>query len=104
MFTQREAAFQILLARMAMNILINELVGDNSRGWAMRFRSGSTVERAQLRTAPPCYSAAPRAIEEEATGYLSSQFSVLLFVIVCCGIDRDGPPYLESIGRFLFHR
>jgi len=66
---------KILLARIAMNILINELVGIIP-GLAMRFRSGSSRTCATTNCSA---STLPRLWDpEEAIGYSSSQFSV------CC--------------------
>ena len=71
----RSGVPKILLARMAMNILINELVGIIP-GSAMRFRSGSSRTCATTNCSA---GTLPRPEDrEEATGYLSSQFSV------CC--------------------
>ena len=67
---------KILLARMAMNILINELVGiipGLGDAFSFWFKSNVRTTNCSAGTLPR-----PRD-REEATGYLSSQFSVCFF-------------------------
>src|SRR5262249_51562015 len=73
---------KILLSRMAMNILINELVGIIP-GWAMRFRSGSSRTCATTN----CSTATlPRPRDrDEAIGHLSSLFSA--YCLSLCARD-----------------
>ena len=91
---------KILLARMAMNILINELVGIiPGLGDAFSFWFKSNVRNYELLRR---YSAAPAGSRRGDWIFVIAVLS-LLFVIVCAGLIVT-VLVLEAIGRFLFHR
>src|SRR6266550_3812194 len=91
---------KILLARMAMNILINELVGIiPGLGDAFSFWFKSNVRNYELLRQ---YSAAPAGSRRGDWIFVLAVLS-LLFVIVCTGLIVT-VLVLEGIGRFLFHR
>jgi len=91
---------KILLARMAMNILINELVGIiPGLGDAFSFWFKSNVRNYELLRG---YSAAPAGSRRGDWIFVIAVLS-LLFVIVCAGFIVT-VLVLEGIGRFLFQR
>jgi hypothetical protein len=96
----RSGVPKILLARMAMNILINELVGIiPGLGDAFSFWFKSNVRNYELLRR---YSAAPARSRRCDWIFVIAVLS-LLFVIVCAGFIVT-VLVLEGIGRFLFHR
>jgi hypothetical protein len=96
----RSGVPKILLARMAMNILINELVGIiPGLGDAFSFWFKSNVRNYELLRG---YSAAPARSRRGDWVFVIAVLS-LLFVIVCAGLVVT-VFVLEAIGRFLFHR
>ena len=96
----RSGVPKILLARMAMNILINELVGIiPGLGDAFSFWFKSNVRNYELLRR---YSAAPAGSRKGDWIFVIAILS-LLFVIVCGGLIMT-VLVLESVGRFLFHR
>jgi hypothetical protein len=91
---------KILLARMAMNILINELVGIiPGLGDAFSFWFKSNVRNYELLRR---YSAAPTRSRKGDWIFLLAVVS-LLFIIVCAGLIVT-VLVLQAIGRFLFDR
>jgi hypothetical protein len=95
----RSGVRKILLARMAMNILINELVGIiPGLGDAFSFWFKSNVRNYELLRR---YSAAPAGSRRGDWIFVSAVLG-LLFVIVCAGLILT-VLILEAIGRFLFH-
>jgi len=87
----RSGVPKILLARMAMNILINELVGIiPGLGDAFSFWFKSNVRNYELLRG---YSATPAG----------SRRGDWIFVMACAGMIVT-VLVLEGIGRFLFHR
>ena len=91
---------KILLARMAMNILINELVGIiPGLGDAFSFWFKSNVRNYELFR---LYSAAPAGSRKGDWIFVIAVLS-LLFIIVFAGLVVTAL-VLESVGRFLFHR
>ncbi len=85
---------------MAMNILINELVGIiPGLGDAFSFWFKSNVRNYELLRG---YSAAPAGSRRGDWIFVIAVLS-LLFVIVCAGLIVT-VLVLEGIGRFLFHR
>ncbi len=91
---------KILLARMAMNILINELVGIiPGLGDAFSFWFKSNVRNYELLRR---YSAAPTQSRRGDWIFLVAVLS-LLFVIVCAGLIVT-VLVLQAIGRFVFDR
>jgi len=91
---------KILLARMAMNILINELVGIiPGLGDAFSFWFKSNVRNYELLRR---YSAAPAKSRRGDWTFVIAVLG-LLFIIVCAGLIMT-VLLLEGIGRFLFHR
>lgn len=91
---------KILLARMAMNILINELVGIiPGVGDAFSFWFKSNVRNYELLRR---YSATPAKSRRSDWIFVIGVLA-LLFVIVCAGFIVTVLA-LEVIGRFLFHR
>jgi hypothetical protein len=91
---------KILLARMAMNILINELVGIiPGLGDAFSFWFKSNVRNYELLRR---YSAAPAGSRRGDWIFVIAVLS-LLFVIVCAGLIVT-VLVLEAIGRFLLYR
>src|SRR5438034_2043435 len=91
---------KILLARMAMNILINELVGIiPGLGDAFSFWFKSNVRNYELLRN---YSAAPARSRKGDWIFLVAVLS-LLFVIVCAGLIVT-VLVLQAIGRFVFDR
>ena len=91
---------KILLARMAMNILINELVGIiPGLGDAFSFWFKSNVRNYELLRR---YSVAPARSRRGDWIFVIAVLS-LLFVIVCAGLIVT-VLVLEGIGRFLFRR
>ena len=97
----RSGVPKILLARMAMNILINELVGIiPGLGDAFSFWFKSNVRNYELLRRVFC-----RAPARSRRGDWIFVIAVLslLFVIVCAGFIVT-VLVLEGIGRFLFHR
>jgi hypothetical protein len=96
----RSGVPKILLARMAMNILINELVGIiPGLGDAFSFWFKSNVRNYKLLRG---YSAAPSR-SRRADWIFVIAFLGLLFVIVCAGLIVT-VLVLNAVGRFLFHR
>jgi hypothetical protein len=96
----RSGVPKILLARMAMNILINELVGIiPGLGDAFSFWFKSNVRNYELLRR---YSAAPAGSRRGDWIFVIAVLS-LLFVIVCAGMIVT-VLVLGAIGRFLFHR
>jgi Domain of unknown function (DUF4112) len=96
----RSGVPKILLARMAMNILINELVGIiPGLGDAFSFWFKSNVRNYELLRR---YSAAPAGSRRGDWMFVIAVIS-LLFVIVCAGLIVT-VLVLEVIGRFLFQR
>ena len=94
----RSGVPKILLARMAMNILINELVGIiPGLGDAFSFWFKSNVRNYELLRG---YSAAPARSRKGDWIFVIAVLS-LLFVIVCAGLIVT-VLVLEAIGRFLF--
>src|SRR5205814_8080307 len=91
---------KILLARMAMNILINELVGIiPGLGDAFSFCFKSNVRNYELLRR---YSAAPAGSRRGDWIFVLAVLSLLL-VMACAGLIVT-VLVLEGIGRFLFHR
>src|SRR5438067_7766212 len=91
---------KILLARMAMNILVNELVGIiPGLGDAFSFWFKSNVRNYELLRG---YSAAPAGSRRGDWIFVIAVLS-LLFFIVCAGLIVT-VLVLEGIGRLLFHR
>jgi Domain of unknown function (DUF4112) len=91
---------KILLARMAMNILINELVGIiPGLGDAFSFWFKSNVRNYELLRR---YSAAPTRSRKGDWIFLLAVLS-LLFIIVCAGLIVT-VLVLQAIGRFVFDR
>ncbi len=91
---------KILLARMAMNILINELVGIiPGLGDAFSFWFKSNVRNYELLQR---YSAAPLGSRRGDWIFVIAVLG-LLFVIVCTGLIVT-VLVLEAIGRFVFNR
>jgi hypothetical protein len=91
---------KILLARMAMNILINELVGIiPGLGDAFSFWFKSNVRNYELLRR---YSAAPAGSRRGDWMFVIAVLS-LLFVIVCAGLIVT-VLLLQAIGRFVFNR
>ena len=91
---------KILLARMATNILINELVGIiPGLGDAFSFWFKSNVRNYELLRN---YSAAPARSRKGDWIFLVAVLS-LLFVIVCAGLIVT-VLVLQAIGRFVFDR
>ena len=91
---------KILLARMAMNILINELVGIiPGLGDAFSFWFKSNVRNYELLRR---YSAAPARSRRGDWIFLVAILS-LLFVIVCAGLIVTVLVF-QAIGRFVFDR
>jgi hypothetical protein len=89
-----------LLARMAMNILINELVGIiPGLGDAFSFWFKSNVRNYELLRR---YSAAPTRSRKGDWIFLLAVLS-LLFIIVCAGLIVT-VLVLQAIGRFVFDR
>ena len=85
---------------MAMNILINELVGIiPGLGDAFSFWFKSNVRNYELLRG---YSAAPARSRRGDWIFVIAVLG-LLFVIVCAGLIVT-VLVLEAIGRFLFHR
>jgi hypothetical protein len=96
----RSGVPKILLARMAMNILINELVGIvPGLGDAFSFWFKSNVRNYELLRR---YSAAPAGSRRSDWIFVIAVLS-LLFVIVCAGLVVT-IVVLDAIGRLLFHR
>jgi Domain of unknown function (DUF4112) len=96
----RSGVPKILLARMAMNILINELVGIiPGLGDAFSFWFKSNVRNYELLRR---YSAAPAGSRRGDWIFVIAVLS-LLFLIVCSGLIVT-VLVLEAIARFLFHR
>ena len=96
----RSGVPKILLARMAMNILINELVGIiPGLGDAFSFWFKSNVRNYELLRR---YSAASGGSRRGDWIFVIAVLS-LLFVIVCGGLIVT-VLVLEAIGRFFFHR
>ena len=96
----RSGVPKILLARMAMNILINELVGIiPGLGDAFSFWFKSNVRNYELLRG---YSAAP-ARSRRGDWIFVIAFLTLLVVIVCAGLIVT-VLVLNAIGRFLFQR
>ena len=96
----RSGVPKILLARMAMNILINELVGIiPGLGDAFSFWFKSNVRNYELLRG---YSAAPARSRRGDWIFVIAVLTLLL-IIVCAGLIVT-VFVLESIGRFLFHR
>jgi hypothetical protein len=96
----RSGVPKILLARMAMNILINELVGIiPGLGDAFSFWFKSNVRNYELLRG---YSAAP-AGSRRGDWIFVIAVSGLLFLIVCAGLIVT-LLVLDVIGRLLFHR
>jgi len=96
----RSGVPKILLARMAMNILINELVGIiPGLGDAFSFWFKSNVRNYELLRG---YSAAPARSRRGDWIFVIAVLTLLL-VIVCAGLIVT-VFVLQSIGRFLFHR
>ena len=96
----RSGVPKILLARMAMNILINELVGITpGLGDAFSFWFKSNVRNYELLRR---YSATPAGSRRSDWIIVMAVLS-LLFVIVCAGLIVT-VFVLEGIGRFLFNR
>lgn len=94
----RSGVPRILLARMAMNILINELVGIiPGLGDAFSFWFKSNVRNYELLRR---YSAAPARSRRADWIFVIAVLS-LLFVIVCAGLIVT-VLVLGAIGRFLF--
>ena len=91
---------KILLTRMAMNILINELVGIiPGLGDAFSFWFKSNVRNYELLRR---YSAAPARSRKSDWIFVMAVLG-LLFVIVCAGLIVS-LLVLEAIGRFVFGR
>jgi len=91
---------RILLARMAMNILINELVGIiPGLGDAFSFWFKSNVRNYELVRR---YTAAPEQSRRGDWIFLIAVLG-LLFVIVCAGLIASFL-MLQAIGRFVFQR
>ena len=91
---------KILLTRMAMNILINELVGIiPGLGDAFSFWFKSNVRNYELLRR---YSAAPARSRKSDWIFVMAVLG-LLFVIVCAGLIVS-LLVLEAIGRFVFNR
>ena len=91
---------KILLARLAMNILINELVGIiPGLGDAFSFWFKSNVRNYELLRR---YSAAPARSRRSDWIFVIAVLG-LLFVIVCAGLIVT-VLVLEAIGRFVFNR
>src|SRR5262249_42642908 len=91
---------KILLARMAMNILINALVGMiPGLGDAFSFWFKSNVRNYKLLRG---YTAAPAGSRKGDWIFVIAVLS-LLFVILCAGMIVT-VLVLQDIGRFLFHR
>jgi Domain of unknown function (DUF4112) len=91
---------KILLARMAMNILINELVGIiPGLGDAFSFWFKSNARNYELLRR---YSAAPAGSRRGDWMFVIAVLS-LLFVIVCAGLIVT-VLLLQAIGRFVFNR
>lgn len=91
---------KILLARMAINILINELVGIiPGLGDAFSFWFKSNVRNYELLQR---YSAAPARSRKSDWIFVMAVLG-LLFVIVCAGLIVS-LLVLEAIGRFVFGR
>jgi len=91
---------KILLARMATNILINELVGIiPGLGDAFSFWFKSNVRNYELFRR---YSAVPVGSKKADWIFVIAVLS-LLFLIVCAGLFVTVLVF-ETIGRFLFHR
>ncbi len=91
---------KILLTRMAMNILINELVGIvPGLGDAFSFWFKSNVRNYKLLQR---YSAAPMRSRRGDWIFVIAVLS-LLFVIVCAGLIVT-VLVLQAIGRFVFNR
>jgi hypothetical protein len=91
---------KILLARMAMNILINELVGiipGLGDGFSFWFKS-NVRNYEMLRR----YSVAPAGSRKSDWIFVIAVLS-LLFVIVCAGLVLTAL-VLGAIGRFLFQQ
>jgi hypothetical protein len=96
----RSGVPKILLARMAMNILINELVGIiPGLGDAFSFWFKSNVRNYELLRR---YSAAPAGSRKGDWIFVITVLT-LLFLNVCAGFIVT-LLVLEGIGRFLFHR
>ncbi|HEY6154110.1 MAG TPA: DUF4112 domain-containing protein [Candidatus Udaeobacter sp.] len=96
----RSGVPKILLARMAMNILINELVGIiPGLGDAFSFWFKSNVRNYELFRR---YSAAPAKSRRGDWIFVIAVFG-LLFLIVCAGLIVT-LLVLDVIGRLLFHR
>jgi hypothetical protein len=99
-YAARSGVPKILLARMAMNILINELVGIiPGVGDAFSFWFKSNARNCELLGG---YSAAPVGSRSGDWIFVIAVLS-LLFVIVCAGLIVTAL-VLAGIGRFLFHR
>ena len=95
----RSGVPKILLVRMAMNILINELVGIiPGLGDAFSFWFKSNLRNYELLRR---YSAAPGKSRKGDWIFVITVFS-LLFVIVCAGLIVT-VVVLEGIARFIFH-
>ncbi len=91
---------KILLARLAMNILINELVGIiPGLGDAFSFWFKSNVRNYELLRR---YSVAPSRSRRGDWVFVITVLS-LMFVIVCAGLIVTFL-VLEAIGRFVFNR
>ena len=91
---------KILLARLAMNILINELVGIiPGLGDAFSFWFKSNVRNYELLRR---YSAAPARSRRSDWIFVIAVLG-LLFAIVCAGLIVT-VLVLEAIGRFVFNR
>ena len=96
----RRGVPRILLARMAMNILINELVGIiPGLGDAFSFWFKSNVRNYELVRR---YTAAPEQSRRGDWIFLIAVLG-LLFVIVCAGLIASFL-MLQAIGRFVFQR
>jgi hypothetical protein len=99
-YAARYGVPKILLARMAMNILINELVGIiPGLGDAFSFWFKSNVRNHELLRR---YSEAPTRSRRGDWIFLVAVLS-LLFVIVCAGLIVT-VLVLQAIGRFVFDR
>jgi len=96
----RSGVPKILLARMAMNILINELVGIiPGLGDAFSFWFKSNVRNYELLRG---YSAAPTRSRKGDWIFVIAVLSVL-FLIVCAGLIVT-VLVLDAVGRFLLQR
>ena len=96
----RSGVPKILLARMAMNILINELVGIiPGLGDAFSFWFKSNVRNYELLRG---YSAAPARSRRGDWIFVIAVLTLLL-IIVCAGLIVT-VFVLNAIGQFLFHR